>query len=328
MRGKAGKKLSMIIGAVVLLIGAIALSLRLGSVNYTIDEIITNLLSSEYTITKSIILDLRVPRIIISCVVGGNLAIAGALLQTVMRNPLADPGLTGVSSGASLVAIIVMLIFPQYMMMVPIFAFIGGVIACVMVYTFAWKKGINPMRIILAGVAVNAILGGGTSLLSILYSDKIQGVLLWVNGSIASKGWSDVKMLLPYSIVGLIMALFCIRSANVLQLGDSVATNLGVNVNRKRILLSGVAVFLAAISTSVVGIIGFVGLIVPHICRMLVGSDYKYLLPMSCVGGALILLLGDTFARTIASPIELPVGVIMAVLGGPFFLYLLRRGGK
>ncbi|MSU00495.1 FecCD family ABC transporter permease [Tissierella pigra] len=312
--------------SVFVLMFIILLSIRMGSVEFSYSKIFSILFSSEMNSSKNVLLNIRLPRIVIAAIVGANLSVSGALLQAVMQNPLADPGLTGVSAGSSLAAIIIMLLFPQYSYLVPMAAFLGGAVACALVYSLAWKNGIKPVRIILAGVAVNAILGGGTSLLSILYSDRIQGVLLWVNGSISGKTWSDVKVLSIYSAIGITMAMFCIRKANILQLGDEMSSNLGVDTNKYRVLISLVAVFLAAVSTALVGVVGFVGLIVPHIARLLIGSDYKYSLPFSVILGSGLLLLGDTFARTVASPIELPVGVIMAVVGGPFFLYLLRRG--
>lgn len=321
-------RLKIIIASILIMLVVILLSISLGSVKYSFREIIAILIERPDNVRMSIIFNLRMPRAIIASLVGANLAVSGALLQSVMRNPLADPGLTGISTGASFVAILVMLVFPQFYHLIPFAAFAGGAVACVLVFLLSWKNGIQPIRIILAGVAVNAILGGGTSLLSILHSDKIQGVLMWINGSMIGKSWADVKILLPYSIVGLLLSLTTIRSANLLQLGDEAAINLGVSVNKTRLYLSAVAVFLAGISVSVVGIIGFVGLIVPHICRMLVGSDYKYLLPLSIILGGTVLMLADTLARTVASPIELPVGIIMAVVGGPFFLYLLRKGEK
>lgn len=189
---------------------------------------------------------------------------------------------------------------------------------------------IEPIRIVLAGVAVNAILGGATGLLSLLNSDKIQGVMLWTNGSLAKVSWADIRIMTIYSIIGIVLAFTCIRIANVLQLGDDVAKSLGYNVNLTRIFISVVAVFfLAGISVAFVGIIGFVGLVVPHIVRLLFGSDYKWLLPVSMLMGGAVLVMADTLARIIAAPIELPVGTMMAMLGGPFFfLYLLRRGNR
>lgn len=322
------KKVNLIIASIFILLAVILLSVAVGSVKFDFTELMNILFNRPDNVKTAIIYDLRMPRAIIALVVGANLAVSGALLQSVMRNPLADPGLTGISTGASFVAILLMLVFPQYYAYLPIGAFLGGALACIMVFALAWKNGIKPIRIILAGVAVNAILGGGTSLLSILNSDKIQGVLMWVNGSMVGKSWHHVSILLPYSIVGLLLSLTAISSANLLQLGDDAATNLGVNVNRTRMFLSAIAVFLAGISVSVVGIIGFVGLIVPHIARLLIGSNYKFLLPFSMIMGGTILVFADMVARTIASPIELPVGIIMAVVGGPFFLYLLRKGEK
>ena len=152
--------------------------------------------------------------------------------------------------------------------------------------------------------------------------------MLWTSGSLSRVIMSDVKIMCLYTAIGIIGALFSIRAANVLQLGDDVAVNLGYNVNRTRIILSVIAVFLAGISVAYVGLIGFVGLIVPHIVRLLFGSDYKWLLPMSMLLGSCVLLIADTVARIIAAPIELPVGTMMAMLGGPFFLYLLRKGNK
>ena len=204
-------------------------------------------------------------------------------------------------------------------------AFLGGAFACILVYLMAWKNGLNPMRVVLAGVAINSILGGVISLLTTMYSDRIQSALLWLNGSLASKTWNDTKIIAIYSLIGLILSLFCIRGANVLSLGDDTAINLGFNVAKTRIILSAISVFLAGTCTAIVGVISFVGLIVPHIGRMIIGSDHKYLIPFSMVLGGSVLLIADTISRTILGAVELPDGVVMSILGGPFFLYLLKR---
>lgn len=318
-------KLLIILISLVLLGVLIIVTIGIGSVSISVKEIIDTFLGHGNEINESIIMDMRLPRIIIAVFVGAGLSISGALLQSIMNNPLADPGITGVSSGASLLAITVMLYFPNLHGILPLMAFLGAILACMMVFILSWDKGLNPMRVILSGVAVNAVFVGATSLLSILNSDKIQGILLWINGSIAYKGWTEVKYLVPYSIIGIILSLLCAKGANLLALGDDVATNLGVNVTKTRFLVALVAVFLAGVSTSVVGIIGFIGLIVPHICRLILGYDYKYLIPMSAIMGGILLLLADTLARFVARPVELPVGILMAMLGGPFFLFLLRR---
>lgn len=316
--------LIILISFLVLIISFI-ISISIGSVTFTFKEVVYTLLGRGTELSNNIIFNLRVPRAILNILVGINLAISGVLLQTVMKNPLADPGLTGVSSGGAFVAIIIMLMFPQLTHIVPFAAFLGAMATCLLIYSLAWKKGLDPVRIILAGVAINAILGSGTSLLSILYSDRIQGVLLWVNGSMAGKNIGHVRLLLPYSIIGVTLSFLCIKQVNVLQLGDDMSRNLGYNPNLSRVLISAVAAFLAGISVAVVGIIGFVGLVVPHVARMIIGSDYKYLLPLTGIFGAILIIVADTFARTAFAPIELPVGIVMAVIGGPFFLYLLRK---
>ncbi|EQK42137.1 fecCD transport family protein [[Clostridium] bifermentans ATCC 638] len=325
---KINKKYLTIGLSLALLLILLVLLTTIGSVNLRFTEIINALINNDNKMVTTIVYKMRLPRNILAALVGANLAVSGVLLQSVMKNPLADPGITGVSSGASVAAIFILLLLPQYTGILPIAAFIGGAIACILVFLMAYKNGLKPGRIVLAGVAINTILGGVISYLSTMYSDRIQSAMLWLNGSLATKTWADVEMLFIYSIVGLVVSLFLTRSANVLQLGDDAATNLGFNVNLTRLLISGVAVFLAATSTAVVGIISFVGLIVPHIARMIMGSDHKFTIPFSMILGSIVLLVADTLGRTIGGAVEIPVGVIMSIVGGPFFLYLLRKRGN
>lgn len=311
----------------ILLLIFVVISIGMGSVYISPLETIQTIFTRSEERATTIIWDLRIPRVAVAAIVGVNLALSGALLQAVMRNPLADPGLTGVSSGASVTVLAIMLVFPNFTSFVPIVAMIGGTIAVAIVYALAWKKNtISPVRIILAGVAVNAIFGGITGLLSILYSDRLPAALQWMNGSLGGKGMGDVAVLLPYSMIGWVLALFCIRSANLLSLGEKVASNLGENTNRIRILLSLVAVYLAAVSVSIVGLLGFVGLVVPHMARLIVGTNYRFVIPMSMVLGAVVLVIADTIGRTLFAPLDLPAGIIMAMVGGPYFLYLMRKG--
>ena len=275
-----------------------------------------------------IIYNLRLPRIISAILIGAALSVGGALLQSVMRNPLADPGTIGVSAGAGTAATTILLLFPHMTTAVPIFAFGGAALACGLIYLLAWKGGVDPVRIILSGVAINSVLGGYNGFLQMLYSDNLQGVLGFMNGSLSGRSWSDVKTLAIYVIIGLFLALLCIKSANALQLGDEMAKNLGINVNLSRIALSAVSAFLAAATVSVAGMIGFVGLVVPHIARMIVGSDYKIMIPTSMLLGAVVLLFADTVGRTLVAGMDIPVGTIMSMVGGPFFLYMLRKKGK
>lgn len=322
---------SAILFSLALLFFSIIISILLGSVKIEIRElwgILRGVIPIEDP-KAQILMNIRIPRSFMAVFVGANLATSGALLQAVMQNPLADPGVIGVSSGASLAAIAILILFPQWGQYVPIFAFAGAMIATFLVYSLAIQnRQVKPVRLILAGVAVNALFGGGNSLISVLNADKIQSVILWINGSLAGSSWNSLKIILPYSLVGLLVSLFCIRAANLMALGDEKAANLGLNISKARIVLSSVGAYLAGISTALVGVIGFVGLVIPHICRLLIGSDYRWMLPFSMINGASFLLLADTFARTVASPIELPVGTIMSVIGAPFFLYLLRKEGK
>ncbi|MWV45988.1 iron chelate uptake ABC transporter family permease subunit [Paenibacillus sp. HJL G12] len=302
-------------------------SIGLGSVKFSPVEIVKALAGYGEQVSDTILWDIRIPRVLLAAVIGLNLAVSGALLQAVMHNPLADPGLTGVSSGAAVAVLFILLVVPGYSSFIPIAAIAGGGVAAVMVYALAWKKrGITPVRVILSGVAVNSIFGGIIGLLSLLYSDKLPGALQWLNGSMSGKGMGDFTVMLPYSVIGWIAALFCIRKANVLRLGEQAALNLGENINRIRLIISFVAVYLAAVSVSTVGMIGFVGLVVPHMARMIVGSDYRKMLPMSMGLGALVLLVADTAGRTLFAPLDIPAGIVMAVAGGPYFLYLMRKG--
>lgn len=304
------------------------ISISIGSARYSLRDIMTNLLTEESNPIKIIIYNLRLPRIISAILIGAALSVGGALLQSVMRNPLADPGTIGVSAGAGTAATTILLLFPHMTTAVPIFAFGGAALACGLIYLLAWKGGVDPVRIILSGVAINSVLGGYNGFLQMLYSDNLQGVLGFMNGSLSGRSWSDVKTLAIYVIIGLFLALICIKSANVLQLGDEMAKNLGINVNLSRIALSAVSAFLAAATVSVAGMIGFVGLVVPHIARMIVGSDYKIMIPTSMLLGAVVLLFADTVGRTLVPGMDIPVGTIMSMVGGPFFLYMLRKKGK
>lgn len=321
------KKGSRIVLTTILLIVTLIVAVGIGSVYISPIEVIKTLFGNGAAMSQTIVWDLRIPRVLVAALVGINLAISGVLLQAVMKNPLADPGVIGVTSGASVAVLLIMLVFPAMGNWIPLAAMVGGTVAVAIVYVLAWKNsGISPVRIILAGVAVNAIFGGVTGLLSILYSDRLPAALQWMNGSIGGKGMADVAMLIPYSIIGWILALLCIRSANILSLGEKVAVNLGENTTKIRIMLSLVAVYLAAISVSVVGLLGFVGLVVPHMARLIVGTNHRLLMPMSMVLGALILVLADTVGRTLFAPLDIPAGIVMAMVGGPYFLYLMRKG--
>ena len=319
-------RMSVVISLGIIALLSMIISLVFGSAHVTLGNIWHTLWATELTTTQDMVIwNIRLPRNVVAALVGASLAVAGAILQAVMKNPLADPQIVGVSSGAGLAGVIILILFPGYDYLVPMVAFIGAMGAALMVYALAWKKGIRPSRIILAGVAVAAFLGSGISALLVFYGDRVQGALLWMVGGLAARSWPQVYVLLPYTIVGLVLAFFGAKRLTILSLGDETAKGLGLPVEQTRFTMTAVAALLAAGAVSIAGLIGFVGLVIPHIVRLIIGNDYAYLLPGSAFLGAIVLVISDTIGRVIVSPIEIPVGIIMAFFGAPFFLYLLRR---
>ncbi|MDU4960324.1 MAG: iron ABC transporter permease [Sporomusaceae bacterium] len=298
-----------------------------GAVNVSLPEIWQTLAGQSGGESYQIIHNIRIPRVLAGAFTGMNLALAGCILQGILRNPLADPGIIGVSAGAGLAAMLVMILWPVYSSLVPLAAFAGAILALAVVFLLAWERGVHPLRLILAGVAVAAFFGGVMSALMVFHSDKVQGTVNWMAGGLQGRSWDHVRMILPYSLIGLAGTAIGCRYLNMLQLGDEVARGLGVRVEAARVLLVLLAALLAASAVSVAGLLGFVGLVVPHITRMMVGSDFEYLLPCSALLGAALVVAADTVARTVFSPVEVPVGIFMAFLGAPFFLYLLRKRG-
>ncbi|MFA5316522.1 MAG: iron chelate uptake ABC transporter family permease subunit [Dehalococcoidales bacterium] len=277
---------------------------------------------------ETIILEIRLPRVILAGLVGAALATSGATYQGLFRNPLADPYLIGVAQGAALGAVIGFLLpaGSQSILLVPLFAFIGALLSTFIVYNLARVGKILPMTtLILAGVALGALLGSVVSYLIISSGDKIHGIMFWLMGSFSLSHWSEVWLVLPCVVVGTAVILLFARQLNVMQLDEEQAQHLGINVERLKLILLTVAVLITAAAVSFVGIIGFVGIIIPHAVRLLWGADHRLLLPLSVIAGAIFLILADLVARTILAPTEVPIGVITALIGAPFFFYLLRR---
>ena len=302
---------------------AMVFSLIFGSADISFASIMHTLMGHVETTDDMVIWNIRFPRNIVGALVGANLAVSGAILQAVMKNPLADPGIVGVSSGAGLAGVMMLIFMPEASLLLTPVAFVGAMLSAAAVYALAWKNGIRPSRIILAGVAVSAFLGSGISALLVFYSDKVQGALLWMVGGLSARSWPQVEALFPYTVLGLVLALAGCKALTILSLGDETARGLGVPVEKVRFSMTAVAALLAA--GSIAGLIGFVGLVVPHIVRLIIGTDYKYVVPGSAILGAGVLVFCDTLGRVLFSPIEIPAGIIMAFLGAPFFLYLLRR---
>lgn len=315
------------IATAVLLLGLFLIAVNTGSLKVTPMQLFQGLFVA-YDKTVATIYDLRFPRIFIAMLGGAAMSVSGVLLQAVMKNPLADPGIIGISSGASFAAILITAFFPSLFFFTPVFAFLGGVLACVIVYSLSWKNGLNPLRIILVGVAVNAMFTGLMSAFNSGTGSNYSGAASIVNANITMKTWDDFQTLLWYVLAGLVLSVFVSGKCNLLALEDKTARSLGVNVTTSRFLVSGIAVLLASISTAVIGPVSFLGLIVPHIARLLVGSNHKVLIPYSVILGAFTFLLADTVGRTITSPYEISASIIMSVIGGPFFILLLRRSDK
>lgn len=302
-------------------------SVNIGSLKVGVPDILQGMIGKGSE-EVSTVFDLRLPRIFISILAGAATAVSGVLFQAVLKNPLADPGIIGISSGATFAAILITAFAPTLFFFTPVFAFFGGVLAFCLVYTLSWKGGLSPLRVILIGVAVNAMFTGLSSGLNSMNGGNMSGVAAIVNGNITMKTWDDVRMLAPYVLAGIVLAVVLAGMCDILSLEDKTARSLGVNVNLMRILISLVAVLLAAISAAVAGSISFLGLIVPHMGRILVGSEHKKLLPFSMLLGAFLFLLADTAGRTIAAPYEISASILMSVAGGPFFMILLRRSKK
>lgn len=319
------RKRVLLILFLLLFVASFFISLGNGAVKIGFRQIIQTIIYGKDTINYQIIWNVRLPRTMVAALVGICLSVSGAILQGIMRNPLASPNIIGVSSGGGFFALVILILFPSYYYLVPIGAFMGALFATFFIYTLAWKEGILPTRLVLAGVAVSSLFGAGTNALMIFYPDRVQGVLGFMVGGLSAIVWKDVRMILPYTLLGIALILFMPNQLNILMLGDEVATGLGIKVERTRLLLIVISSLLAGAAVSVVGLLGFVGLIVPHMAKLFIGSDYRYLLPGTILLGGAMVMICDTLSRILFAPMEIPVGIIMSVLGAPFFLYLLRK---
>ncbi len=289
---------------------------------------LVNLNPARESVTETIVADIRLPRVILASLVGAALAVAGATYQGLFRNPLADPYLIGVAQGAALGATIGFLLPLRVtsLEVVPVFAFCGALLAVAIVYSIARVGKTLPITtLILAGVALGAFLASITSYLIIASGDRLHGIISWLLGRFSLSNWGQVTAVTPYILMGVAVIWLYARPLNIIQLDEEQAQQLGIDVERVKLMLLVAATLITAAAVSFCGTIGFVGIIVPHAIRLLWGPDYRFLLPLSTFAGAILLVLADTTARTILAPAEIPVGVITAFLGAPFFLYLLRQ---
>lgn len=309
------------------------MGLRIGAVDIpTINllDIITG--QGRETTWGTILYDIRLPRVLLALVAGAGLSAAGATWQGLLRNPLADPYLIGVSAGGALGAAIALFLgehLPFGGGGIPVCAFLGSLAAVGVIYGLAGPgRGVSMERLLLVGVALGSFLSALLSLILFSHADSMGNLYLWMLGGFAGRGWSDLLDALPFLALGLGLILSQLRHLNVLQLGSERARSLGVDTRRSHGLLLVGATLVTASIVATCGMIGFVGLVVPHVARLLVGPDQRRLLPTACLLGANLLVVADLVARTVWAPVEVPVGVLTAMLGAPFFLHLIRRRGR
>lgn len=283
--------------------------------------------------SEKIVLEVRLPRVLLGLLVGSSLAAAGSAFQGVLRNPLADPFTLGVSSGASLGAAVLIFFGWQYSLVgiftLPMVAFVSGSVTLWAVMRLAGERGKIPTEsLILSGVVMQAFLGAVVSFLTTMSKKTVNEILYWTMGGLSLRGWSYTAILFPYLLLGGIYLISRARRLNLLALGERQAASTGLDVERTKLSMLIVATLMTAAAVSVSGVIGFVGLVVPHMLRLLLGPDYRLILPLSVLGGGIFMMWSDLAARTVLAPTEIPLGVVTAFVGAPFFAYLLYRNKK
>jgi len=281
----------------------------------------------------TIIFQIRLPRVVAGILVGGALAAAGVVFQGLLRNPMADPYIIGTSGGAALGVTLALLIpvglLPLGLSVTPFFAFGGALTAVLIVYHIARVGRRTPITtLLLAGFAVSSMLAAVMSFLMLVGGNTLRQVILWTMGGLAVTGWSPVLGVAPLILLGLAATIPFARDLNLLLLGEEQATTMGLSVERRKLLLLAIGSFLTAAAVSISGLVGFVGLVVPHIVRLILGPDHRLLLPAATLVGAIFLVLADLVARMVIAPAEMPVGIVTALVGAPFFIYLLRRNRR
>lgn len=323
--GRTFGPLSAIGGAALLLLCSIALAVSLGAVRLPPERLFDGLFDSGDAAARQIVWQLRLPRVLVAALVGANLSLAGVLLQGVTRNPLAGPHVLGLSAGAGFAAITVVVAAPGTpIQFVAPAAFIGAVVAAVVVYGLAWRGGISPVRFALSGVATAALFIALST--AVLASSDLftQSILSFLAGGLFARDWDDARQIAPYTLLIGGGAMLAAGTLNVLALGDDVARGLGMRVERTRLLLVVLAAGLTGSAVAVSGMLAFVGLVVPHAARLLVGSDHRVSAPLAALLGASLMVLADVVARLVIAPAEIPVGIVTAVVGAPVFLLLIR----
>lgn len=320
----------MAVVAAVSLAAALAAALALGAVSVPLQGVIDALTGqAQPGPFREIVLQLRLPRTVDAILVGAGLGVAGALLQGALGNPLASPDVIGVTGGAGFGAVLILLVFPGSMALLPVGALVFGLAAAGIVFAIAWSGADRGSvgKLILAGIATGAFFFAATTSIMVMYSDRVQSAVFWIAGGLVSEGWEATEVVWPYFAVGAVSALLLMRPLDRLALGDDVAASLGARPRLIRLLACATAALLASAAASLAGLLSFLGLVTPHLVRMAGGTpSHRFVVPVSALTGAAILLIGDTLARIIAAPVELPVGPFMVAIGVPLFLWLLRKG--
>ncbi|GIP32488.1 iron ABC transporter permease [Paenibacillus sp. J2TS4] len=316
----------------ILLLLGLLVSLNTGRYSIGPLEVLHTLLGEGSKKQNTVLFDLRLPRIIIGVMIGAGLAVSGAVLQGISRNGLSDPGILGINSGAGLAVLLFVSFYPTTNVappfLMPFLALVGAGLTAVLIYTLSYKKGqgISPTRLLLTGIAVGAGLSAASVILTLQLNPRnFEFVVTWQMGSLWGSNWKFVLALLPWIVILLPYVYWKSRVMNMLSMNEQIAVGLGVPIHRERLGLMAAAVGLAASSVATGGGIGFVGLLGPHIARRLVGPQHQYMLPITAAVGSLLVLAGDTIGRSFMEYTEIPAGVVISLLGGPYFIYLLLR---
>lgn len=324
---KSGKgRAAMLAALAALLLASVLLSLRFGSQNYSLAQLIAALRGGDTSDPVwRILVHVRLPRTLAGLAAGGALATAGALIQSVLNNAMASPNVIGVNAGAGFFAMLAVTLAPGAAGVLPAASFLGALCTALFIYALAARAGLSRTTLILAGIAVSSILTAGVNAITLLYPDDVIGATGFMLGGFSGVTIASVGNAAWYMTAGLLLALFLAADLNVLQLGEESALSLGLHLGCTRFLAILAAALLAGAAVSFAGLLGFVGLLVPHMVRRLVGNDNRWLLPACVLLGGAFVLLCDVLARVLFAPFELPVGIVMSLLGGPFFLILLLR---
>lgn len=322
--------LTKFIAGIIVLIGSFLTAMVFGAADTTVKEIWLALTSTDKTDTITMIREIRLPREVAAIFVGAALSISGAIMQGLTRNPLADPGLLGLTAGANAALALIMALSPGAgYIAITIACFIGAGVGVILVFGIGAmrKGGFSPLKIVLAGAAVSAFLFAVAEGIG-LYFKISKDVSMWTAGGLMGTSWTQLKFIVPFIMIGMLAAFYFSRQLTILSLSEEVAVGLGQKTTLIKVVLFIVIVLLAGSSVALVGNMAFIGLMVPHIVRMIVGTDYRFVLPMSALFGASFMLLADTIGRTINAPYETPIFAIISLLGLPFFLFIVHKGGK